>query len=44
MTPGLMVCVACRDNPDAEPFIVPHDEIGVEIMKAHLNEKHGANL
>jgi hypothetical protein len=44
MSQQLMVCVACREDPDADPFIVPHDEIGVEVMKAHLNEKHGANL
>ena len=42
MTQQLMVCTACRD--EGKNFIVPHDEIGTQLMIAHLNSEHGANL
>lgn len=32
-------CNLCK--ADGKEFKVPADEIGVELMKAHLNEKHG---
>ena len=39
MSGDLWACRLCNDNGDE--FIVPADEIGVELMKAHLLEKHG---
>lgn len=42
--PDLMVCVACRDDENRKPFIVPHDEHGVAIMTEHLRQEHGYDL
>lgn len=35
---GEYVCEPCRHL--GEDFRVPADEVGVELMKAHLYEKH----
>jgi hypothetical protein len=29
-----------QEFPEEEPFSVPWDPIGAEIMKAHLKDKH----
>lgn len=36
---ALYVCNGCEQV--GEEFKVPADEIGVELMNAHLKEKHG---
>jgi hypothetical protein len=33
-------CNLCKEE-GLEPFSVPADPIGAELMKAHLTEKHG---
>lgn len=40
----LMICVPCKKDPDRDPFIVTHDEIGVALMTEHLRNEHGAQI
>lgn len=41
--PVLMTCTTCK-NLKGKSFQAPVDEIGMELMRAHLLKEHGLRL
>lgn len=39
--PDMISCVQCKT--DGSPFVVPYDEIGVALMRQHMQSEHQIN-
>lgn len=37
----MMVCELCKEK--GKETLIPYDEIGIELMKAHLEEEHNVH-